>query len=454
MFKVSELLKATKGKLAAGKRDNTFKGVSIDSRTIKPKEIFIALKGNNFDGHNFIEEAIKKGAGCVICEHGKNKKPFRNIAIIEAKDTIRALGDIARFRREKFDLPVIAVTGSNGKTTTKEMIAWVLSAKFKVLKNEGTKNNHIGLPMALLNLDSSFDMAVLEVGTNHFGEVGYLADICRANIGVITNIGPSHLEYFKDLRGVLKEKTSLLEHLKSPGIAILNNDDKLLHRESTRKRKDALIFSTGIKKRSDFSASGIIRNPQFKLEFILNRKFRFALNTLGVYNIYNALSTVAAARVLGMEYRDIAYRLSAFNFPQSRLSLIEINKVRFIDDTYNSNPVSLSFALEVLSGLEAKGRKIFVMGDMMELGGDAESFHRKIGRFAVKVCDVFIGVGRLSQSAVSEAKESGFNTRNIFSCMSNSEARDILYKKIIPGSDDIVLVKGSRAMKMEEVFKI
>lgn len=453
MFKVSELLKATKGKLAGDKRDNAFKGISIDSRTIKPREIFIALKRDNFDGHDFIEEAVKKGAGCIICEHGKTKKPFRNIAFIEVKDSILALGDIARFRREKFGLPVIAVTGSNGKTTTKEMIARVLSAKFKVLKNEGTKNNHIGLPMALLNLDSSFDMAVLEVGTNHFGEVGYLADICRANIGVITNIGPAHLEHFKDLKGVFKEKFTLLNHLKKPALAVLNNDDKLLKKMGIKKVKSPVIITTGIKNSSDFSASGIKRNQSFQLEFLVN-KYRFALNTLGVYNIYNALAAVAIARLFSMKYKDIAGRLSTFSFPQSRLNLIEINKVRFIDDTYNSNPFSLSQALEALNNFETKGRKIFVMGDMMELGRHREIFHRKSGHHAAKVCDVFIGVGKLSQSAVNEALQSGFDSKNIFTCVSNSEARSILFRKIIPGPDDIVLVKGSRAMKMEEVFKV
>lgn len=454
MFKVSEILKATKGKLICGNKDLIVGGVSSDTRTIRKNEAFIALKGDNFDGRDFIETAVKNGASCIICNQGSAGKAQGSVIFIEVRDTAIALGDLARFNRERFTLPVIAVTGSNGKTTTKDMIARVLSAKFKVLKNEGTKNNHIGLPSALLNLDSSYELAVLEIGANHFGEVGYLADICRPNIGVITNIGPSHLEFLKDLKGVFREKISLLKSLKEPKIAVLNNDDKFFKGKTALKGARPYIFSTGIKNKSHFYASGIIHSQDFKSEFILNGKYRFAIKSPGIYNIYNALLTIAIARIFGMGYIDIARRLSTFKFPQSRLNLIEINKIKFIDDTYNSNPLSLEQALEVLDNIEARGRKILVMGDMMELGERGESFHRKLGRQAAKVCDVFIGVGKLSKAACREALRKGFERKGIFTCASNAQARDVLLEKIIPGPDDIVLVKGSRAMKMEEVFKI
>ncbi|PIS34320.1 MAG: UDP-N-acetylmuramoyl-tripeptide--D-alanyl-D-alanine ligase, partial [Candidatus Omnitrophica bacterium CG08_land_8_20_14_0_20_41_16] len=233
MLKIPELLKATRGKLTSGDNSVSVKGVSIDSREIKKGEAFIAIKGNNFDGHNFINMAIKKGASCIITE--KEIKGTDGIAVIKVKDTIRALGAVARFKREKYNLPVIAVTGSNGKTATKDMIAWILSKDFKVLKNEGTKNNHIGLPLTLLKLDSSYDIAVLEIGTNHFGEVKYLSDIACANIGIITNIGPAHLQYFKNLKGVFKEKHDLLRSLKAPAIAILNADDPYLRKGLLKK---------------------------------------------------------------------------------------------------------------------------------------------------------------------------------------------------------------------------
>jgi UDP-N-acetylmuramoyl-tripeptide--D-alanyl-D-alanine ligase len=302
-----------------------------------------------------------------------------------------------------------------------------------------------------LNLDESYDIAVLEIGTNHFGEVGNLATISKPNIGVITNIGSAHLEYFKNLRGVLKEKSSLLDHLESPGIAVLNADDNLLKGKISSKNSFKAI-GAGIKNRSDFFASGIKRKGE-KLEFCVNQKYRFTLRTLGYYNIYNALIAVAIGRIFGMEYSVLSQRLTYFNFPQSRLNLLELNKIKFINDTYNSNPVSLREALDVLGNFRTKGRKIFVMGDMLELGKQKGLFHRKAGLEASGVCDVFITVGRLSKFAAREARLNGLDAKNIFTCESTLEAKDILFKKINLCPEDIVLIKGSRSMKMEEVLK-
>jgi len=452
MFKVNELLRATRGRLISGKTSTVVKGISIDSRTIKPQEAFIAIKGPNFDGHNFVDEAIKRGAKAVIFQRQGSRVKGKEVAFIEVKDTIRALGDIAKFQRQKFDIPVIAVTGSNGKTTTKEIITWVLSKEFNVLKNVGTKNNQIGLPLALLNLDRYHDVVVLEVGTNHFGEVDYLAKICQPNLGIIINIGSSHLEYFVNLKGVFREKSALLKHLKSPHIAILNADDSLLKRQILIKNKKPFILGFGIKSRSDFFATDIeILNSRIK--FLVNQKYRVTLKTLGYFNIYNALAALTVAYLLGMEYRDIASRLSTFNFPQNRLEFLELNNIKFINDTYNSNPVSLKQAIDVLGNFQINGRKIFVMGDMLELGNREKLFHRQAGRNAARICDVFITVGELSKFAAEAARASGFNTKNIFTCTSNLEAQDILFKKVSVGPDDIVLVKGSRAMRMEEILK-
>jgi len=454
MFKIAELLKATNGKLLIGNKDSIIKGISIDSRTVKPNEAFIAIKGANFDGHNYIDEAIAKGAKAVVVKspgQAVTRSPGR-VSFIRVRDTTIALGDIAKFHRDKFKIPIIAVTGSNGKTTTKEMIAWVLSKKSKVLKNIGTKNNHIGLPLTLLNLDDSYRFAVLEIGTNHFGEVGYLAWICDPSIGIITNIGQSHLEFFKNLNGVLREKCTLLKHLNSPAIAVLNTDDRLLKKQVSKDSSPKIILGFGIKDRSDFSASEIAKIPS-GLGFLVNNQYRFRLKTFGYYNIYNALTAIAVARLFGMEYRDITFMLSSFEFPDNRLRLQELNNMKFINDTYNSNPVSLGQALDTLENFNVRGRKIFVMGDMLELGCQEELFHRQAGKAVAGICDVFITVGSLSKFAACEAKDSGLNTENIFSCENNVQARDILYKRVSPGPDDIVLVKGSRAMMMEEILK-
>jgi UDP-N-acetylmuramoyl-tripeptide--D-alanyl-D-alanine ligase len=454
MFKIDELLKATKGRLVRGRKDTAIKGISIDSRTISPKEAFIAIKGNNFDGHDFIHEAIRKKAKAVILEsprHHVTTSP-RDICLIQVKDTIKALGDIAKFQRHKFNIPVIAVTGSNGKTTVKEMIAWVLAGKFKVLKNPGTKNNNIGLPLALINLDNTYDIAVLEIGTNHFGEVRNLAKIAQPNIGIITNIGHSHLEYFKDLKGVFREKYTLIENLQPPNLAILNVDDVWLRREALKKTKKPVILTFSSKNKSDFFASDI-KYYANKLTFLVNAKLKMTLKTLGRFNIYNALVAVSVARLFGMEYKDISERLSSFRFPRSRLNFIELNNLRFIDDSYNSNPFSLKNALEALENFKTKGRKIFVMGDMLELGDSKRLFHWEAGYQVSKICDAFIAVGELSGLTAQTARKSGLDIRNIFSCQTSCEARDILLNKISPTSDDIILVKGSRGMKMENVLE-
>lgn len=453
MFKVNELLKATRGRLISGEDSACLRGISIDSRTTKPQEAFIAIKGTNFDGHDFVGEAIRRGAKLIITQvSGVRYQVSGRVPVIQVKDTVKALGDIARFQRQKLDVDVIAVTGSNGKTTTKEMLSWVLSKKFKVLKNIGTKNNQIGLHLTLLNLNSSYDLAVLEVGTNHFGEVGYLAGICQPNISVITNIGPAHLEHFRSLKGVFKEKWALLDSLRRPHIAILNADDSLLRKQILLKNKKPVVFGFGIRNRSDFSVTDI-RILNGRINFLVNQKYRFALKTPGYYNIYNALAAITVARILGMGYRDIASRLSAFDFPQMRLELLELNRIKFINDTYNSNPLSLKQAIEALDTFLTKGRKIFVMGDMLELGTRGELFHRQAGRKAAEVCDVFITVGELSRFAAEAARLSGLNRDNIFACASNLEAQDILFNKVSAGPDDVVLIKGSRAMKMEEILK-
>lgn len=452
MFKVFEIVEATGGELIQGDPQNKLAGISTDSRKLKIQDAFLALRGNNFDGHDFISPALKSGAVCVIAEKTGGLAIPKGAALIQVKNTTLALGDIARFQRQKFNLPVIAVTGSNGKTTVKEMIAWILSGDARVLKNEGTKNNQIGLPQTLIQLKKSDDFAVVEIGTNHFGEVEALAKTALANIGIITNIGQSHLEFLKDLKGVLKEKSALLNNLVKPALAILNNDDKLLKPIITQKNKQARIFSFGIKEKSDFRASAI-RIEANEVKFKVNRKFDFALATPADYNVYNALAAIAVGRIFGMDYRKIASRLADFKFPKGRFNLIEFRGVKFIDDTYNSNPLSLSCALKVLNLMKCKGRKILIMGDMLELGSQKESLHRQIAGSITNTCDLLVTVGNLAKLTAKDACAGGLNNKNIFCCASSLEARAILFKKIIPGALDVVLVKGSRSMRMEEVFK-
>lgn len=457
MFKINELLEATGANLISQGKVFIVKGVSIDSRSIKPGDLFLAIKGDNFDGHDFIDQAVKKGATCIIGERirrgllKKKSKLYKNVSFLEVDETIKALGDIARFHRNKFDLPVVAVTGSNGKTTTKEMISWVLSKEFNVLKNEGTKNNQIGVPLTLLNLNHRHQVVVVELGTNQFGEIEYLSGICRPSIGVITNIGPSHLEQLVSLNGVLLEKSALLENLQLPGIAILNNDDEKLRGKISAENNNVFVLGFGIAQRSDFQAADI-KVSSDKIGFWINSKQKITLKTPGSCNIYNALAAITVGRVFGIAYKDIALRLSSCSFPKSRLNIKKIKDTTFIDDSYNSNPLSLKNALSTLAELKTKGRKIVVMGDMLELGNAKESYHRDAGENAAGVCDVLVTVGKLAKLAAQTARSCGFDIKNIFTCSSSSEAKEVLFNKISPDKNDVVLIKGSRLMALEEII--
>ena len=455
MFKISELIKVTSGRLVHRLRTKSVRGVSIDSRSIKKGELFIAIKGNNFDGHDFIAQAIKKGASCIIYQSGlrtKDLRPSKKVTYIKVSDTVKALGDIAKFHRRKFNIPVIAITGSNGKTTAKEMLAWVLAKKFKVLKNEGTQNNHIGVPLTLLGLHPAHDLAVLELGTNHFGEIAYLAKICQPNIGIITNIAESHLENFGGLEGVLQEKYSLARYLEKPRILIINSDDVLLAKKTSGLKNRPWVLGFALKEETDFHASGL-QGAAGKIKFSVNKDNRFILRTAAGHNIYNALAVIAAGRILGLSYADIALRLLKFNFPKGRMQLLRFKNIQLFDDTYNSNPSSLRQALDTLANYRTPGRRILVMGDMLELGSAEEEFHRQAGRHAAQICDILVTVGKLAKNAAQAARESGIAAQNIFTCNSALDAGEVLAHRVLILPQDIILVKGSRAMRMEDAFK-
>ncbi|MCM8770761.1 MAG: UDP-N-acetylmuramoyl-tripeptide--D-alanyl-D-alanine ligase [Candidatus Omnitrophica bacterium] len=452
MFNVDDILKATEGTLLKGTKDTKIKGVSIDSRTIKDGDLFIAIKGDNFDGHDFIDEAIKKGASAIVAEKFfLAQRNLNHLPLIKVKDSVKALGRIANYHRRRFDIPVIAVTGSNGKTTTKDMIAWILKERFNVLKNLGTKNNAIGVPLTLLGLNSGHNLCVLEIGTNHFGEVQYLTQITQPSIGVVLNIGPSHLEFLKDLAGVYKEKSSLISGLVHPKIGFVNTDDTYL-KNCRRMFKDRLIFGFGIKDKAEFFASEIKLCARH-LEFKINKGHKVILNTCGYHNVYNALAAIGIARLFGLDYKIIASQLKKFDFPQGRLKFIRVNNVNFIDDTYNSNPLSLEGALGALENLRVKGRKIFIMGDMLELGKNKEEFHRQAAHRISKICDCFISVGDLAALTAKVIKDKDLHYNGVFRCSCAGEAKHLLNNYIKPNKDDIVLVKGSRRLLLEEILK-
>ena len=450
-FILSDVVEAVKGELLVKSFHNGFSGVSIDSRAIKKGEIFIAISGNRSDGHNFVAEAIARGAGCIIVS--KHKAVFigdqLSAAIIWVEDTLSALISLAYWHRKRFAIPVICVTGSNGKTTTKEMLSLLLSAKYKVLKNEGSQNNSIGLSLTLLKLKKAHEAAVLELGTNHFGEIKELARIAAPNVGIITNIGPAHLEFFGDEKGVLREKWSLIEELAFPRIAVLNADDDLL-KEKIALPTDVTVFTFGIKNKADWMAKKITSSLK-KTSFMI-KNFSLELDSPAKVNVYNGLAAFGAARIFSVDAYDIIQSFRAFKFPDSRFQTKRLDGFKLIDDAYNSNPASFFGALETFNALKSHGRKILVMGDMLELGFGAEELHRKIGRDLGRArVDMLIGVGPLAGLACEAAKASGFNPRAVYVCGSSQEARNIVSGLV--RKNDTILIKGSRATRLEEIFK-
>lgn len=472
-FTVDDILSATGGRIIAGNKDHLGLGISSDTRSLKQDDIFIAVRGENFDGHNFIDEAVKKGSHIIIVggdfcfDMGRGASLRKNnplekqnhlagftkncsgVVFVKVADTVKALGDIANFHRRRFNVPIISITGSCGKTTTKDMVHEVLSQKFTILKNEGTFNNCIGLPHTLLKLDKEIDLAVTEMGTNHPGEIHRLVSVAEPNIGIITNIGAAHLEFFGKVTGVLEEKYDLIRGLSIPGLAILNGDDKLLCKKAAKEKKKT-VFTFGIENKCDFTASRINIFAD-SIRFTLNNKHKFCLNVLGRHNIYNALAAIACGMIFGIGINEIRKRLFNFVLTASRINLKRIKNYHVIDDSYNSNPVSFECAVEALKNFNTKGKKIFVMGDMLELGEKSIILHRLAGKKIIESgIDALITVGRLSSQTADFVKNNAPRLL-VYSCGCSLEAKGILAGMV--KSEDLILVKGSRAMQMEKAIQ-
>jgi UDP-N-acetylmuramoyl-tripeptide--D-alanyl-D-alanine ligase len=445
---VGEVARITGGELSTSDKNAAIKSFSIDSRTIKPGDFFIALKGQNFDGHDFIEGAAKKGCGGIIAERvpdtGYNKK-IKHVLVVE--DSRKAMGAIAGAIRELVSIPVICITGTNGKTTLKEMLAHLLASEYRVLKNIKSYNNIIGLSLTLFDLDPSYDIAVLELGSSHPGDIAALAEIARPDAAVITNIGDGHLEFLRDRKGVFEEKTSLLRFLPRSGVVFLNKDDELLESASA---PEAATKFFGMSPGSDFRITDLERKENGYSFSVEAEKFFIPLE--GKHNVYNAAAAIAAAEYFGISPDEARERLREMSLPGMRLERINAGGVIFINDSYNANPVSFECALEVLQETPAKGKKGVIAGDMLELGEREAAFHEEIGRsIAEKKIDFLITVGELAEHITRGALEAGMDKKMVFSAKDHESTAEIASRITNPG--DLVLVKGSRMNKMEEVIR-
>lgn len=456
---VEEILKACSGHLCHGNRGAKIAGISTDTRTIKRGEIFLAIKGEKYDGRAFVGDALRKNAAGIIVSRlshtVRRGLPGGKVAI-RVKDTLSALLDIAGFHRDRFGLSVVAITGSNGKTTTKEMLARILSRRLETLKSEASFNNEVGIPLSLLRIRSKHEVCVLEIGMSAKGEIRNLARVVKPDVGIITNVGPAHLQNFDSLAEIARAKAELLDAL--DGACVLNADDEYFGMLKRRCRTKLITF--GMEKAADFHADSLRYLPSGEVTFRINRKLEVRLGVgCGRHNVYNALAAAAAASCFGVGGKEIQRALGNFRLPPQRSEVSRYGRVTVINDTYNANPASMRAAIELLKSFSQKGcgeragktgRRIAAIGDMLELGDRARESHEQIGGFAARSgIHILFAVGKFSKVTVEAAKREGM--KKAFSCRTRGE----LIKKLLSeaGPCDTILVKGSRATRMEEVVE-
>ncbi len=455
-FSIDEVLKATGGTLLQGKGNASFQGISTDSRTITAGELFIALRGPHFDGHHFAQEALKKKAGGVVIEEDKvgdiRWNGYKSKVVIVVKDTLRALGDLARERRKKYQTPLVGLTGSNGKTTTKDMISACLETTFPILKTERNLNNLIGLPLTLLKLTEKERVVVLEMGMNVPGEIRRLTEIAEPDIGLITNIEMVHLEGMGSLERIKNEKGELFRRMRKNGTILVNQDDPRVIELASEFSGQRITF--GIEHPADVMAKEIRLKGSGETTFTLimaGEATEIILPLLGRYFVPNALSAVAVASLFGIEFERVKRALEHFQPSPMRMEIVRAEGgVTLINDAYNANPKSMESALEILCEMRGKGRAIAVLGDMLELGDFSVEAHQRVGEKVGELSiDFLLALGEEAPVVVESAIRHGLDPEKAKVLESHSEAVSMLRKVVREG--DWILVKGSRRMAMEKV---
>jgi UDP-N-acetylmuramoyl-tripeptide--D-alanyl-D-alanine ligase len=448
-FSLHELVSAVRGEFLSGNPHAPVRNLSTDGRALRRGDYFVALQGKNFDGHDFLKQAVERGAAGIVVSRQQIDlgNPFPDFpAIVRVNDTLKALGDIARCYREKFRIPLIGITGSNGKTTTKEMLASILRHKGPTVSTTGNFNNRIGLPLTLFNLTSEHRYAVVEMGTSIPGEIGRLTEIASPSVGIITNIGLAHLENFKSQEGVLEEKSTLFRSLPDDGYAVVNNDDPYLRKLLPSLEKASVTY--GVEREAQVQAKNIRLWPEFpSFDLCIGAEcVRVTLPLYGRFNVYNALAAAAAAWKLGIDSETIKQGLEHFSVPRMRMEVKKlISGVTIINDAYNANPTSVKESVQGMVTAFPDREKIVVLGDMLELGVQAEAEHFRLGEFLVSqpLSKVFL-YGPLMEKAFL-----AMNNPSVAYFKKKDELEAALRKPLPPGA--VVLFKASRGMALEEI---
>ena len=447
---LAQIAKLAGGSISADDTSALVSRISTDSRTLRDGDLFVPLRGDNFDGHKFIEQAAERGAaGAMVEEAWKGKTP-RDFALIRVADTLVGYQTLAANYRASLPLKVIAITGSNGKTSTKDFVAATLAKKFRVTKTEGNFNNHVGLPQTMLAANRDDEIAVWEIVMNHPGEIASLAKLAAPDVAIITNIGIAHIEFMGSQEAIAQEKGALAEAVAATGTLILNADDAFS--EEIAKRTGAKVLLAGIENGA-VRATDISQHSTGSEFTILEgaHRCRAQLPVPGIHMVQNAMLAVAAGRVFGLSIEECAVGLASTPLTKARLQIREIDGIQFIDDSYNANPDSMKAALRTLVELDADGRRIAVLGEMGELGSESERGHREVGEAAAALrIDELIAVGAAGAGIARAAHNAGLE--NSVAVDSADEAAERLGKNAAPG--DLILVKGSRSARMERVLEV
>lgn len=449
MWTIQQLLEATQGRLVRGSQAAALRDISIDSRRLKPGDAFVAIRGHRFDGHRFVEQAAHQGAAClIVSQMHQPTNGSASLPTILVDDTTEALGDLARFHRRRLARPVVAVGGSCGKTTTKELIAHLMGDADMILKTDGTQNNQFGVPLTLLRMTEAHQQAVVELGTNHPGEIAYLASIVEPDVALITNVGPEHLEFFGSLLEVLHEELSLLESLSPQGTVILPGDQLDVCLEAQRYLEPHVrVVTFGSTDRCDIQAQDIRRTEQGMVIRLRDHVGQWVVPMIGYHNVENALAAIAAAWAAGVPLSVAKRRLATFRPMPLRSELLHCQGLTILNDCYNANPLSFARALETLRDLSVR-RKVAIVGDMLELGDFAPSAHQAIGRLATQLgIDAVLAVGQYAGHVADGVRETRPEAVTTYTTV--SELMDGLPGFLQDG--DGLLVKGSRKLNLEQV---
>ena len=458
---VGTLVRVTQGRLIAGNRQTVASGLAIDTRELTPGAAFVALVGEHADGHDFLYDAILAGAHVLFVTLAADElstllaqPETADVAVVRVRDGAQALRDIAAWHRTRLSCPVVGITGSTGKTTTKDMLTSVLSRRLRVVATEGNRNNEIGVPLTLLSADPATEVLVVEMGMRGIGQIGELAAIAQPTLGLVTNVGTSHIELLRTQESVADAKSELLAALPGDGVAFLNGDDA--YSDRIEKASRAPIVRYGLSEWCDVRAEAIMSDEESRASFELvapQNRCEVKLSVPGRHNVYNALAAAAIALELGADCEDVVDGLADVRLSAMRMQVFETaSGVTVINDAYNANPVSMRAAIDTLLDMRTPSRRVAVLGDMAELGSLSELAHFQLGELVGRGgVDVLVTVGPRATRIAEGARVGGMAAENVRSCATVEEASEVLDDVLLPG--DIALVKASRVMELERVVE-